>query len=101
MMDIIIRPVVSEKAEALSKLKKYTFICHLKATKPQIKKAVEEMFGVKVSKVNTMIYRGKIKRRGIFVGKRPNFKKAIVTLKEGTIDFAKVTEKFAQAVKTK
>ena len=88
--DIIIKPVFTEKSERLMQMGKYTFIVHIKATKPQIKKAVEKIFGVKVKKVNTMIYRGKVKRRGWFWGRRSNFKKAIVTLKEGKIDFAKL-----------
>jgi large subunit ribosomal protein L23 len=97
LADVIIRPVITEKATKLSegKKKKYVFICKLSATKPQIKRAVEKLFGVKVEKVNTMIYRGKIKRRGIFIGHRPSFKKAIVTLKPGyQIDITKLTEKF-------
>ncbi len=99
--DIIVEPLFSEKAEAQSKLRKYTFLCRIDATKSEIKRAVESMFGVKVAKVNTMIYRGKLKRRGIFIGKRPNFKKAIVSLKEGSIDFTKITEKLAQKVEKK
>lgn len=95
--DVILEPIITEKATELAKMKKYVFRCPISATKTEIKKAVEKIFGVKVKKVNTMIYRGKVKRRGIFLGHRPNFKKAIVTLKEGEIDLAKMTEKFAEA----
>ncbi len=91
--DIILNPVLTEKSHKLSENKKFVFICRLDATKPQIKRAVEKIFGVKVKKVNTMIYRGKMKRRGIFVGRRPSFKKAIVSI-EGQLDIGKITEKF-------
>ncbi len=91
--DIILNPVLTEKSHKLSENKKFVFICRIDATKPQIKRAVEKMFGVKVKKVNTMIYKGKIKRRGIFVGRRPSFKKAIVSI-EGQLDIGKITEKF-------
>ncbi len=91
--DIILNPVLTEKSHKLSENKKFVFICRIDATKPQIKRAVEKIFGVKVKKVNTMIYKGKIKRRGIFVGRRPSFKKAIVSI-EGQLDIGKITEKF-------
>jgi len=91
--DIILNPVLTERSHKLSENKKFVFICRLDATKPQIKRAVEKIFGVKVKKVNTMIYRGKMKRRGIFVGRRPSFKKAIVSI-EGQLDIGKITEKF-------
>jgi|GEM_PF-157011 LSU ribosomal protein L23P len=91
--DIILNPVLTEKSYKLSENKKFVFICRLDATKPQIKRAVEKIFGVKVKKVNTMIYKGKVKRRGIFVGRRPSFKKAIVSI-EGQLDIGKITEKF-------
>mgnify|MGYP000594127082 CR=1 FL=1 len=91
--DIILNPVLTEKSHKLSENKKFVFICRLDATKPQIKRAVEKIFGVKVKKVNTMIYKGKVKRRGIFVGRRPSFKKAIVSI-EGQLDIGKITEKF-------
>jgi len=97
--DVVLEPILTEKATELAKMKKYVFLCHLSATKPEIKRAVEKIFGVKVKKVNTAIYRGKVKRRGMrgfFFGHRPNYKKAIVTLKEGEIDLGKLTEKFAR-----
>ena len=78
--DIIIRPVLSEKSfEGISD-KKYVFIVAPDANKTEIKKAVEEVFGVRVAKVNTVNYDGKIKRRGASVGKRADFKKAYVQL---------------------
>lgn len=81
--DIIIRPVMSEKAYAGIQNKTYTFVVDLKATKTQIKKAVEECFNVKVEKVNTAIMPGKPKtsggRRDIY-GETSKFKKAVVKL---------------------
>ncbi len=92
-MKIMIKPIVTEKATALSeKLNRYTFCVSPDANKYQIKSLVEELYGVKVVSVNTMNYEGKTKQRytkaGIIRGKKPAFKKAVVTLKEGeTIDF--------------
>lgn len=79
--DIIIKPVLSEKSFAGIGIKKYTFIVSPKATKVQIKKAVEEVFDVEVEKVNTINVLGKVKRRGATSGKRADYKKAIVQLK--------------------
>ena len=78
--DIIIRPVLSEKSFDGISSKRYTFIVLPQANKTEIKKAVEEVFGVKVAKVNTVNYEGKMKRRGATQGRRPGYKKAIVTL---------------------
>lgn len=78
--DIIRRPIVTEKSMAAMNDKKYTFIVHMHANKYQIKKAVEEIFGVKVKEVKTARYIGKTKRVGVHVGKRPDYKKAIVKL---------------------
>ena len=75
--DIIRKPVITEKSMAAMAEKKYTFIVHMSANKVQIKKAIEEVFGVKVEKVQTM---GKTKRMGVHVGKRADQKKAIITL---------------------
>ncbi|MBQ1987819.1 MAG: 50S ribosomal protein L23 [Muribaculaceae bacterium] len=92
-MNIMIKPIVTEKATALSeKLNRYTFCVSPDANKYQIKNLVEELYGVKVTSVNTMNYEGKRKQRytkaGLIRGKKPSFKKAIVTLAEGeTIDF--------------
>lgn len=82
--DIILRPVVTEKSTMdLLPLNKYTFEVHKDANKVQIKNAVEELFGVEVVAVNTMRYPGKVRRMGRFVGRRPERKKAIVTLRDG------------------
>ena len=81
--DIIYRPVISERSLASMAEGKYTFAVDPRATKTQIKQAVEEIFKVKVERVNTMRVRGKKKRTGVFVGRRPSWKKAIVKLQEG------------------
>lgn len=78
--DIIRKPVITEKSMAAMADKKYTFIVQITANKVQVKKAIEEIFGVKVDKVQTMRTMGKTKRMGVHVGKRADFKKAIVTL---------------------
>lgn len=78
--DIIVRPIISERSMDDSALNKYTFEVAKKANKVEIKKAVEEIFDVTVEKVTTMNMLGKLKRRGRFEGRRPNWKKAIVKL---------------------
>lgn len=78
--DIIRKPVITEKSMAAMAEKKYTFIVQINANKVQIKRAIEEVFGVKVENVQTMRTMGKIKRMGVHVGKRADVKKAIVTL---------------------
>jgi large subunit ribosomal protein L23 len=80
--DIIRRPVITEKSTDLMAEKKYVFEVDPKANKTEIKQAVEQIFGVKVEKVNTMNVRGKVKRFGRYSGRRPNWKKAIVKLTE-------------------
>ena len=86
--DIIRKPVITEKSMAAMAENKYTFIVHINANKSQIKRAVEEVFNVKVSNVATSRTMGKTKRMGVHVGKRADFKKAIITLAEGsTIEF--------------
>jgi large subunit ribosomal protein L23 len=80
--DIIRKPVITEKSMAEMAEKKYTFIVHVDANKSQIKRAVEEVFDVNVESVNTINGIGKTKRMGVHVGKRADYKKAIVTLKE-------------------
>ena len=80
--DIIRKPVITEKSMNAMADKKYTFIDQINANKVQIKKAVEEIFGVKVEKVQTLRTMGKTKRMGVHVGKRADFKKAVVTLTE-------------------
>ena len=80
--DIIIRPLLSEKSYAGIKDKKYYFIVKKTANKTEIKLAIEEIFGVKVDKVNTANVRGKLKRQGRTEGYTSNYKKAAVTLKK-------------------
>lgn len=81
--DVIIRPFVTEQSTAAMEENKYTFEVALKATKSQIKRSVEKIFGVKVLKVNTSRIPGKLKRMGRFEGRRPERKKAVVQLAEG------------------
>ncbi|NPV44209.1 50S ribosomal protein L23 [Koleobacter methoxysyntrophicus] len=78
--DIIKRPIITEKSMDQIANKKYTFEVDINANKTQIKKAIEEIFNVKVQKVNTMRVKGKVKRLGRYEGKRADWKKAIVTL---------------------
>lgn len=80
--DIIRKPIITEKSMASMADKRYTFIVHADANKSQIKRAVEEVFNVKVESVNTINGLGKTKRVGVHVGKRSDYKKAIVTLTE-------------------
>jgi len=92
-MDIIVKPVITEKMTEMGEsLNRYGFIVNRRANKLQIKKAIEDLYGVEVASVNTMTYRGKTKSRysktGIITGKTASYKKAIITLAEGeTIDF--------------
>jgi large subunit ribosomal protein L23 len=92
-MNILIKPVVTEKMSSHGEeMNRFGFIVDKRANKIQVKKAVEELYGVTVASVNTMIYQGKSRSRntrtGIVHGKTKSFKKAIVTLVEGdTIDF--------------
>ena len=90
--DVIIAPVVSEKSYALIESNVYTFLVHPDAAKPEIRAAVEEIFNVKVAKVNTLNRKGKTtrNRRTGRPGSRPDRKRAIVTLVEGdSIDLFK------------
>ena len=82
--DIIIRPLITEKSMDGIAAKRYTFEVQKDATKPEIAKAVEEMFGVEVKKVNTMNVKSKPKRLGVHAGSTRSWKKAIVTLTEGS-----------------
>ena len=91
-MSILKRPLVTEKVSSLNEKGKYGFIVSAAATKVEIKQAVEKQYGVNVEKVNTMNVMGKKKTRytktGILSGRRPGYKKAIVTLAQGeVIDF--------------
>lgn len=80
--DVIIKPVLSEKSYGGISLKDYTFIVSKKASKTEIKSAVEHIFGVKVARVNVANYDGKLKRMGRNEGRRSSFKKAYVKLTE-------------------
>jgi large subunit ribosomal protein L23 len=91
-MSILKRPLVTEKVSSLNEKGKYGFIVDIEAGKDDIRTAVEKMYNVKVTKVNTINVMGKQKVRytkaGVLAGSKPNYKKAIVTLKEGdVIDF--------------
>ena len=88
--DVIVRPLImTEKGETLKEEQnKFLFEVALRSNKRQIKEAVEKLFQVGVDEVNTCVMRGKVGRIGRRYGKRPNWKKAIVTLRDGdTIDF--------------
>ncbi|MBO8172765.1 MAG: 50S ribosomal protein L23 [Bacillaceae bacterium] len=80
--DIIKRPVITERSTDMMAENKYVFEVDLKANKTQIKQAVEDIFDVKVVKVNTMRVKGKKKRMGRYEGRRSDWKKAIVQLSE-------------------
>ena len=80
--DILLRPVVSEKSYGLLEERQYTFLVPLGANKTQIKIAVQKVFGVRVTSVNTLNRQGKRKRSRSGYGKRPDTKRAIVTLSE-------------------
>ena len=81
--EIIIRPVVSERSFSEMEQNKYTFEVHKDANKFQIKDAVEEIFGLKVTRVNTLIVKPKTKRVRYVAGKTRSWKKAVVTVAEG------------------
>ena len=81
--EVLLAPVVSEKSYSLITDRKYTFRVHPEAHKTQIRQAVEELFDVKVENVNVTQVKSKPKRRGLFRGRRPGWKKAIVQVREG------------------
>lgn len=82
--DILIKPIITEKStDLLSSDNRYTFVVSRRANKTQIKLAVEEIFKVKVERVNTVNVRGKLKRQGQTQGRRPDIKKAYITLADG------------------
>jgi large subunit ribosomal protein L23 len=83
MYDVIVAPVVTEKSTRVSEHNQIVFKVRMDATKPEIRKAVEGLFGVKVTAVNTLVQKGKMKRFRGRVGFRSDVKKAIVTLAEG------------------
>lgn len=80
--DIIRRPVITEKSTEMMEDRKYVFEVDVRANKVEVKKAIEQIFGVKVEKVNTMRVPGKQKRYGRYTGRTPERKKAIVKLTE-------------------
>ena len=84
--DVLIAPVVSEKSYGLLDEGKYTFIVDPRANKTEIKIAIEQVFAVKVESVNTINRKGKTRRTKFGLGKRKDTKRAIVTLREGSID---------------
>ena len=84
--EIILAPVVSEKSYGLLDEGKYTFVVDPRANKTEIKIAVEQVFSVKVASVNTINRKGKTRRTKFGLGKRKDTKRAIVTLREGSID---------------
>ncbi|MFC0360199.1 MULTISPECIES: 50S ribosomal protein L23 [Kytococcus] len=84
--DVLLAPVVSEKSYALLDEGKYTFLVDPRANKTEIKLAVEKVFDVKVDSVHTMNRPGKARRTRFGIGRRKDTKRAIVTLKEGSID---------------
>lgn len=91
-MSVLIKPLVTEKASAFNEKGKYGFVVDINANKIQIKQDVEKTYGVNVESINTMKYLGKQKSRytkaRILSGRKPSFKKAIVTVAEGeVIDF--------------
>jgi large subunit ribosomal protein L23 len=81
--DVIIAPVITEKATMMSEQNRVVFKVNAKATKPQIKEAVEKLFDVKVRRVNTLVRRGKVKAFKGRRGEQQSVKRAIVTLEEG------------------
>jgi len=82
--DVLIKPLITEKSNVEREDRnKVTFKVHPKANKIEIKKYIEELLSVKVAKVATMNFNGKVKRLGRNEGKRPDWKKAVVTLKDG------------------
>lgn len=87
--DIILRPIITEASMENMAMRKYTFKVAKDANKIEIAKATEELFGVKVAKVNTLNVRGKLRRQGRFEGYTASWKKAVVTLAQDskTIDF--------------
>jgi large subunit ribosomal protein L23 len=83
LADLVLKPIVTEKATLLMEQNKYVFDVAVKATKPEIKAAIESLFDVTVVKVNTIRPPRKKRRVGRFIGYKPQYKRAIVTLGEG------------------
>ena len=94
LYEVVRRPLITEKTTALKETQRsLCFEVHKDASKPEIKKAVETLFGVKVQDVRVANVHGKVKRQGRYVGRRPDWKKAYVVLKPGE----KMIEFFEQA----
>jgi large subunit ribosomal protein L23 len=94
LYEVIRRPLLTEKSTLLKEAQRtLVFEVHRDATKPEIKKAVEALFDTKVEEVRVAVMHGKMKRQGRYAGRRPDWKKAFVVLKEG----AKSVEFFEQA----
>lgn len=85
--DVLLAPVLSEKTYALMDEGKYTFLVDTRANKTEIKVAVEKIFDVSVASVNTINRQGKARRTRFGMGQRKNTKRAVVTLRDGSIDF--------------
>ena len=83
LVDLVIKPIITEKATLLLENNQYVFDVLPKATKPEIKAAIEQLFDVKVTGVNTIRLPRKKRRVGRFIGSKPLYKRAIVTLQEG------------------
>ena len=82
--EVLVKPIITERATGLSdRMNKFTFQVHPRANKHQVRDAVESMYGVRVAKVATLSVPGKLKRRGASIGRRSDWKKAIVTLEDG------------------
>lgn len=92
LTNILISPVVTEKSANGQASKKYTFVVHLAATKIDVKNAIESAYGVKVDKVNIIpvLKKTRLAGRGRTITKRHQAKKAVITLKDGSIDFNKI-----------
>lgn len=82
--DVILKPVISERSMDQAQERKYTFKVAVDANKTEVKQAIEEIFGVEVAKVNIMNVNGKVKRMGRTMGKTAAYRKAIVTIAEGS-----------------
>lgn len=86
VLELIERPLLSEKSGALRKTTNtYVFRVKCEASKAQIKKAIEKLYDVKVMRVNSLVMRGQVRRRGMHISKQSNFKKAYVTLPQGVV----------------
>jgi large subunit ribosomal protein L23 len=83
LADLVRRPILTEKATIMMEQNKYTFEVTPKSTKPQIRAAIEDLFAVNVVKVNTSLLPRKKRRIGKFIGFKPQYKRAVVTVAEG------------------